>query len=102
MYVCVCKLHLLQGTRKNISACYEDIGCFGFCHPGDEVVRSGYNGRLQDVELLFRKGVDVYARNVFGSQLQPKVRQSVCTGHFFFRACLQCKQRCMPVCALKR
>jgi hypothetical protein len=64
-------------------------------------VRSGYNGRLQDVELLFRKGVDVYARNVFGSQLQPKVRQSVCTGHFF-SACTPCKQRCKPMYALQR
>ncbi|CAM9423538.1 unnamed protein product [Phaeothamnion confervicola] len=62
----------LQNTREQITSCFETITCFGLPHPGFEVIKRAYDGKIESINPLFRRLLDAYARQVFGPRLEPK------------------------------
>jgi Guanylate-binding protein, N-terminal domain len=67
------RIHPLQETRDQITACFEKVTCFGLCHPGMDVVRKNFDGAIDRIDPTFRLLLDAYVRRVFGPDLEPKV-----------------------------
>lgn len=62
----------LKDTREQIFACFENISCFGLCHPGFAVTKKKYAGETKEIEQLFLQLLDRYCARVFGNA-QPKI-----------------------------
>jgi len=62
----------LKETREQIHSCFQQISCYGLCHPGAAVTRKKFTGDVGAIEELFLRLLDRYCQRVFGS-LEPKV-----------------------------
>jgi atlastin len=63
----------LQETREQIHTCFDQVTCYGLCHPGFEVTKKRYGGDVSALEPLFLRLLDRYCRRVFESAAaQPK------------------------------
>jgi atlastin len=64
----------LQETREQILSCFEDIKCYGLCHPGTAVTKKKFAGDVNAIEKQFLNLLDRYCRQVFDTEkLQPKI-----------------------------
>jgi atlastin len=61
----------LQETREQINTCFDEVTCYGLCHPGFEVTKKKYAGDVSAVEPLFLRLLDRYCHHVFESA-RPK------------------------------
>jgi atlastin len=62
----------LKETREQIVGCFEEITCFGLCHPGFAVTKKKYTGDISTMEEQFLSLLDHYCNKVFSS-LAPKI-----------------------------
>ena len=63
----------LKDTREQILTCFEDISCYGLCHPGFAVTKKKYSGDVSVLEEMFVELLDRYCQQVFSPEaLQPK------------------------------
>jgi atlastin len=61
----------LQDTREQILFCFEDITCFGLCHPGIAVTKKRYTGTTYDIEPMFVQLIGQYCEHVFDAKNLP-------------------------------
>lgn len=61
----------LKDTREQIVSCFEEISCYGLCHPGFAVTKKKYKGDVSEIEDLFLHMLDRYCSRVFANA-QPK------------------------------
>ena len=57
----------LKETREQIIRCFQEITCYGLCHPGFVVTKKKFTGSVADMEPLFLKLLDRFCNRVFGS-----------------------------------
>jgi atlastin len=63
----------LQETREQIVSCFEDISCYGLCHPGMQVVKKKFDGDVKAMDEDFLHLLDRYCQRVFNmDNLEPK------------------------------
>jgi atlastin len=64
----------LQDTRNQIISCFDEITCYGLCHPGKYVTKKTYSGDVGNIDNQFLRMLDHYCRRVFDCKtLKPKV-----------------------------
>jgi atlastin len=61
----------LKDTRAQIQSCFEEITCYGLCHPGFAVTKKKFTGDVAAMEPLFVKLLDRYCQRIF-TAVQPK------------------------------
>ena len=61
----------LQATREQIVSCFEDITCYGFCHPGFAVEKKRFTGDVDQIETLFLQLLDRFCHRVFDIEHMP-------------------------------
>jgi atlastin len=61
----------LKDTREQINSCFEEISCFGLCHPGFAATKKKFKGSSKDVEPLFLHLLDRFCQRVF-DEVAPK------------------------------
>jgi len=57
----------LKDTREQIVSCFEEISCYGLCHPGFAVTKKKFKGDVADIEDQFLQLLDRYCKRVFGT-----------------------------------
>lgn len=55
----------LQETREQILSTFQEIQCYGLCHPGFAVTKKKFSGQAADMEPLFLRLLDRYCTRVF-------------------------------------
>ncbi|GAX27468.1 hypothetical protein FisN_23Hh067 [Fistulifera solaris] len=55
----------LQETREQILNTFQNIQCYGLCHPGFAVTKKKFAGQASDMEPLFLRLLDRYCTRVF-------------------------------------
>lgn len=61
----------LKETREQITGCFEEITCYGLCHPGFAVTKTKFTGNVKQVEPMFLQLLDHYCKRVF-HDMEPK------------------------------
>lgn len=61
-----------RALRDQITACYEEIGCYLLPNPGKPVTRLNYGGQLNLVDEDFKQIVSLMIHEVFNVTLAPK------------------------------
>jgi atlastin len=61
----------LKDTRAQIASCFDEITCYGLCHPGFAVTKKKFTGDVAAMEPLFVKLLDRYCQRIFAA-VQPK------------------------------
>lgn len=63
----------LQGTRQQITDCFETVSCFLLPHPGLAIVSPKYDGSISKLSPLFLRRLRTLMAHVFGPSLGVKI-----------------------------
>jgi atlastin len=62
----------LQGTRDQITKCFEKVSCFLLPHPGPFVTKKNFNGSISKIDAFFRAMLSRYVHVIFDECIEPK------------------------------
>lgn len=62
----------LQGTRDQISRCFEKVSCYLLPHPGTWVTKKTFDGSIDKIDYAFRAMLNRYVHVIFDEYLEPK------------------------------
>eukprot|EP00924_Labyrinthula_sp_SR-Ha-C_P016700 maker-scaffold_6-snap-gene-12.4-mRNA-1 protein AED:0.00 eAED:0.00 QI:241/1/1/1/1/1/2/135/525 len=85
----------LQEVRKQISICFEEIGCYCLPHPGTSVTekRKKFDGKVKGLDDLFRVLLEDFVYRVFHYKLEQKeiLNEKATAGQLFEHIKAYCK-----------
>lgn len=63
----------LADTREQINECFQELSCWLLPHPGFEVTKKNYDGKVSKIRPEFLKLASMYIERIFGKHLSPKM-----------------------------